>query len=581
LALTKINRQLGQVYEIKGDYKSALKGYFQSIALSKLTGQLREQALCFMGLSNINFRKANIEMALNNSIEAARIFKQNNDTSNFIAASALKAQVYLGLKKYSESLKIYNELLQLSIKTIDSLNIVYNTEHIEGVYSFMKKYDLALEYMNKALIINSKLYNPIYQGIIYGNMGEMYLRKGEFNNALNNLNNALEIEKAHDFNSGMIFLYYTLGETHSNIGKFRDANIYFEKSIQLIEKTGEVREKPIVFLLLSEHYARLGKFEEAFIYSKKHFEISDSLLTVSNLYRIEELKIRTDIEKSEQYQQLLNEKISKENELSSSKNIIRLQLLIIGLIGLGMISLLIFAFFILKNRRELDRANKTRKLLFSVIGHDLRGPMGNLKQLIDLILHSKDQEQQELIGMLKQPAETSMALLDNLLIWSQSSEKEMVFKPEKISISKVVNEVCNLLLPISAGKKIQVICDIPENIEVFADFNHLSTILRNLLSNAIKFTHINGQVKLSHEIGKNHVKISLTDNGVGIDQPTIKKILKTHSFFSSFGTQNEKGTGLGMGISKQLIKKNRGQLSIISEPGKGSTFAFTVPLFKN
>ncbi len=580
IAQTTILRKLGHLFEIQGNYKSSLKAYYQSITLSYRTDQILERGLCYLGLSNVNFRTANTELSLSNSIEAAQIFKQINDTSNFIAASAMKAQVYLGLKKFIESLEIYIELLDLSIKNKDIVNIVYNTEHIGGVYSFIGKYDTALVYIKKALVLNRNLKNPIYNGIIYGNIGEMNMRKGEYQEALKNLNLALTIEQKHHFNSGIIFIYYTLGETYSRIGDPQQASNYFEKSLKLIEETGELREKPNVYHLMSEHYARFGNYNKAFQFSVEFNEINDSLLNLSNTYKIEEIKIKNDIEKTEQaYLSILHEKRLKEQELASSKKLIDLQLYIIFLVGLGFISCFVFAFYIFRKRRELNKANDDKKLLFSVIGHDLKGPIGNIRQIAEIIQSADGEDREKFIALLVQPAETSLTLLNDLLAWSQSNEKNMRFQPVVIIVSQLLKDILQLLNPISSNKNIQIKSNVPDNVSVYADFNHFSTILRNLLSNAIKFTPTNGKIEIKHSIEKKMVKISISDSGVGIDKQNIKKILSTHSFNTTYGTDKEKGSGLGLNICKVLIKKNGGTLGIESQIGEGSTFYFTVPVY--
>jgi tetratricopeptide (TPR) repeat protein len=173
--------------------------------------------------------------------------------------------------------------------------------------------------------------------------------KGDYALALKNLNIALEIEKTHDFNSGIIFLYYTNGETHSKAGNFQLANSFFNKSLQLIENTGELREKPYFYSLLSEHYAPSGNYLEAFLYAKKHNLLYDSLLNISNFYRIEEIRIKNDLEKTvEENQKLQSENMINKHELSLSKKIIDLQLFVIILIGLGFCSLVIFAIYMIK-----------------------------------------------------------------------------------------------------------------------------------------------------------------------------------------------------------------------------------------
>jgi len=219
--------------------------------------------------------------------------------------------------------------------------------------------------------------------------------------------------------------------------------------------------------------------------------------------------------------------------------------------------------------------------LFSIIGHDLKGPIGNIKQIVEVIqsTDTDDEDREKFIKLLHKPAETSLNLLNDLLAWSQTEDKDMVFNPVIFQVSKIVDEVSNLLSPISSHKKILIKSSIPDNVLVYNDINHFSAILRNLLANAIKFTPENGNIEIRHSIEKKWVKIMVSDSGVGMEQQSIKKILNTGSFDTTYGTNGEKGSGLGLNICKEFVKKSGGKFGIESTVGKGSTFYFTVPLY--
>jgi two-component system sensor histidine kinase/response regulator len=169
-------------------------------------------------------------------------------------------------------------------------------------------------------------------------------------------------------------------------------------------------------------------------------------------------------------------------------------------------------------------------------------------------------------------------LLSNLLEWSRSQTGMIEFKPVKFYLRNVLEREINILSITLKEKKINILIDISDDIEVFADKNMVRTVLRNLISNAIKFTYVGGNIQIkSKTIGK-HVETVVLDTGVGIASENIDKIFNLDCKLSTEGTNNEKGTGIGLILSKEFIEKNRGRIWVESEEGKGSSFIFTLPM---
>ncbi|MBV5334323.1 MAG: HAMP domain-containing histidine kinase, partial [Sulfuricurvum sp.] len=153
----------------------------------------------------------------------------------------------------------------------------------------------------------------------------------------------------------------------------------------------------------------------------------------------------------------------------------------------------------------------------------------------------------------------------------------MVFNPESIDIVALINQSTELLNAPAQQKSISIYSEIPVNLSVFADKAMISTILRNLISNAIKFTETGGKIIISTEQVPNELVVSVLDNGVGIKKESIGKLFRIDENYSTLGTQNEKGTGLGLLLCKEFIDKHGGRIGVESEPGKGSRFFFSIP----
>jgi signal transduction histidine kinase len=234
-----------------------------------------------------------------------------------------------------------------------------------------------------------------------------------------------------------------------------------------------------------------------------------------------------------------------------------------------------------ESEQRLKELNATKDRLFSIIGHDLRGPIGGFKSLIQLLISGYDlsnsKQLLEILKVIHKTANSTYDLLENLLEWAKSQQNEIVFNPEKIDLKDLVFNIMNLFSEVILNKEINIVNEIPDDQFLVADKNMLSTVLRNLISNAIKFTPNGKSIKISvANIGDN-IKISVQDEGTGIQEEDLPKLFNSLSPLSSYGTQGEKGSGLGLLLCKDFIERHTGIIEVNSIWDKGSTFSFTLP----
>ncbi len=230
---------------------------------------------------------------------------------------------------------------------------------------------------------------------------------------------------------------------------------------------------------------------------------------------------------------------------------------------------------------QLEVLNATKDKFFSIIAHDLKSPfnsfLGNTEVLAeDLDIMSKDQIR-EFVDDLRDSAHNLYKLLENLLTWAQVQRGTIVFHPEPIDLPHIVNEVFALYNDNASSKEISLINLMPEGKNILADHNMLYMVLRNLVYNSIKFTNKGGMI----EVGINGIpgfsELFVRDNGVGITGQVMTKLFKIDKQNTTLGTNKEKGTGLGLVLIKEMVEKAGGTVRVESEPGKGTTFYFTVP----
>ncbi len=235
---------------------------------------------------------------------------------------------------------------------------------------------------------------------------------------------------------------------------------------------------------------------------------------------------------------------------------------------------------VLKFTEELKQLNATKDKFFSIIGHDLRAPINGLMNYSEILneeceILSKE-EIKEFAGYIGEIARTTNSLLNNLLEWSRIQSGKIAFEPKETHLYLIVDKIFRLLSAMALSKQIKLINNVQTDLMCYADENMLQSIILNITSNAIKFTNLGGQISVSSTKFDEYVKISITDNGVGITEENIKLLLDSNITLTTHGTAKEKGTGLGLMLSKEFVKLHNGNLWAESELGKGSTFSFTL-----
>jgi signal transduction histidine kinase len=232
-----------------------------------------------------------------------------------------------------------------------------------------------------------------------------------------------------------------------------------------------------------------------------------------------------------------------------------------------------------RRTKELEELNKVKDKFFSIISHDLRSPINSLAGLLDLM--EKNQiKPEELPGLTREMRiqfNHTKNLINNLLDWTLLQMNKVAIKKEKLSIKTIIDENIKLLSSMST-KDTTFQNEVGEDIYATADNNMINLIFRNLILNGIKFTDNGGVIKISATKEDNEIKVCIKDNGVGISADIQKMLFEKTTGYSTRGTANEKGTGLGLILCKEFIERNGGKIWLESEVGQGSTFYVTIPV---
>ena len=231
-------------------------------------------------------------------------------------------------------------------------------------------------------------------------------------------------------------------------------------------------------------------------------------------------------------------------------------------------------------RDQLQKLNNTKDKFLSIIAHDLRNPFHSILGFSELLARNADgieeEKRKSYIELIHESALYAHDLLENLLQWSRSQTDRIKYSPALIDLHAVINEVQHISMASLEKKNLSFTSAVNIDTIVYSDKNMLSAIIRNLLNNAIKFTPEKGKISITLEdMGVQYI-VSVTDSGIGIKKEDIDKILNREEFHTTAGTSGEAGTGIGLIIVSDFVKRLGGTLSIDSEQGKGSTFSFTL-----
>ena len=235
-----------------------------------------------------------------------------------------------------------------------------------------------------------------------------------------------------------------------------------------------------------------------------------------------------------------------------------------------------------EKKEELRKTIAGRDKMYSVIAHDLRSPMASMKMLLNTIMMSveKDKIDPDIFDMLEMSNKTSeevFSLLDNLLKWTKSQLGKLTVIPQKLDISGLADGVVEVMNSVAEVKHIKLIRTDHESFFVYVDIEMIKSILRNLISNAVKFSNPDSEIKVGIKAEDGKVIVSVTDSGKGIKKEDQHKLLKDSTHFTTYGTNSEEGSGLGLLLCRDFARKNGGELWFESEENLGSVFSFSLP----
>ena len=516
------------------------------------------------------------------------------------------AFLYWNHNYYQEAANYYERSLELN-NTIDNENgiaMIYN--NLGMLYADLEQYERSLESFTKTLA--ARRANDEKYGIISALINRSVVNNNlaNYDQSIADLLEALDIARAMNDMSQMKSVYGMLSESYEKKGDVDKSLQYFDLYKSFHEQLQRDKVEDIQEELEQESIERKLALAET---QAKELEILKNQLELQeknqailerdsinqSLYEdLSRAEIAIKLRENEAQLKAQEAQIAKErSEFLENSQFYTLVISGILIISAIIIAIVLFIGFkrtrennrilaeknaaIEAQRLELEESNQLKNKLFSIVAHDLKSPISSL-QVFMYVIDDFEQspELKEAFSHLRLQLASVSNMLENLLKWSQSQMDSLVAKPQETDVYQIVKENIELISPTAESKNVEVINRIPSKQTAFADPQMVQIVLRNLIQNGVKFTKSGGKVEVTAQGDNGTLDVMVKDSGIGMSSEKINQLFNLQNASPSIGTNQEPGTGLGLYLCSELLKKNDGSIIVESEPDKGSTFTVSL-----
>lgn len=520
-------------------------------------------------------------------------------------------------RRLDQALAYYKDAIQIAEERRDYELMGKCYKHIGGVYYYQKEYTLANRYFFRSIQYLPQTDNAEYAAVL-NNIGVVFKAEKKYREALVYFKQVLEIvQTLHNIRDASVVMMH-IGEIYQLYNDYDLAEMYYLQALEAARQVHAMERIAETHQNLARLYEDKEDYKRAYQSQSLVTAYKDTLARLEQHISLEEANKKLETERSEKlFSQFLKDKelelLNEEYKVSrlkiSQKNSL---ILLIGAVSL-LVSMLAVVFYqrnqlkkrqnqqledenqhtyshnqqlqimnekLRKSELELKCLNETKDKFFSIISHDLRSPLYTLAGFIQIMKKDIGSFSAEEISRFSIQMERSLqgvtSLLDNLFQWATQQSGLIQFAPAEFKLNKIVDESIQLLQATANLKKISLQQEVGD-IKLKADVQMIRLILRNLLANAIKFTGKEGKVWVSATAAEGEVVIIVADNGIGISEKDQKKLFGKKSIYTQRGTENEKGSGLGLLLCKEFIELHQGRIEVKSSPGKGTSFIIYLP----
>jgi signal transduction histidine kinase len=586
-------KSMGVVYRVSGDYSSALRLDNMALESSLLANDSSMIARAYNNVAHDYHDLGEYDESYYYFTQGYKFAKAAKDS--FIMAVTIHnvGRVFKELGQYNRALDHLQISQKMSRQINDAEGEAYSLDEIGDVLLRQGSYDSALSTLYSSLN-ESRRQN--LTGLLPKSMSSIaktYMQKGDFDNALKYYDTTYTLYSKNKDNYGLAEVELGRGVVYQRQKRYDQALEFVSKSLTLAQNLNARILEIQCFNQLSSLWEMKGDHKKSLQYFKRFKQLEDTLFSQDMQAKLLRDQIRFETEsKDSQIAALSQQQSSTEGALKRQEFVRNILVVVVALSAILLISVYrsgqrrrqINTLLVRhqqeteKRSEELERLNQVKDKFFSIISHDLRSPINALSGLLDLLDKGavSPNELPKHIRELRTRFNHTRALLNNLLDWTLLQMDKLNLQKGKIDLKKLVDENIQLLGE-APGKEIRLVNEVAPNSIGYADSNTINLVIRNLITNALKFTNDKGEVRVSAIPRDNEWVVSVKDNGVGMAPEVLRILFDKTAPYTTRGTANEKGTGLGLILCKEFVEKNGGRIWVESAEDYGSSFYFTLP----
>lgn len=570
----RVCNYVGAVYmHYKKDVKASIPFYHDALEAAYRVKDTVQIAYAYNNLGDAFYLIENIPLALKYGNNSLHYFQQLNHKMGLAYSYINLGLAYRKDHKYELSINFFKQAINLREELGDSIGIA--SAHYEIGVSYLENEDLdqAFHYFKESLNLHKELDNKMYIALSLNGIGDVLLQKGKYSQALEKYDESLKYNMIGNHKSGIIQNKLGIALANSLLGKIKEGKEQLNEAIELSTSLGYSYNILKSYRTSARFYENIGDFKSANESYKEYLNVYDSL------YSAQQFDALTEMENRFRISQSLN-KINQDLQQKKT-DILYLSIILVLLLFIGVV---LAWRFIVKRRlnKQLKLINESKDKLFSIISHDLKAPFNSMLGFSGLMIKESENTNNERIKKysryIDQMSTQTVELINNLTNWSRSQRGLIRLSKTEFNITELIDNVLYLNRGNADQKSVQLKNALESAFIVHADKDILRTIINNLTTNAIKFTGKGGLIVIKAFKQKEYLKISVKDNGVGISKEDRGKLFSVKDNFTTLGTNDEKGTGLGLIICKEFTEMHGGKIDVISAPGEGSEFVVTLPM---
>uniref|UniRef100_UPI00404935A1 tetratricopeptide repeat-containing sensor histidine kinase n=1 Tax=Gelidibacter sp. TaxID=2018083 RepID=UPI00404935A1 len=600
--IAEANYYKALIYTQRDDYFNAIDNFNKSIRIYKELNDTLGIAKVSNSIGLIEIKRGNYSKGLLNSLSAIQIFEEKNLYEDLSIAYNNLAEAYYNTHQVDKALEFNFKALGVREQLRDSSGIKNSNRNIAMLYSKRKEHRKAIEFYEKVLGMINPNKDQSLRGDILPRIGEEYLQFKEYDKANAYLTEGLQYNRDIDNKSGTLRTLNSIGHLNLAQKNIKLAEFQINEAYALAQNSEDKNEVLRNFKLLVTLDSTKGNYQSAFSWQRQYYSLKHQIETQN------QPKIPENAESISENFGDSNDSFTNETEDGiKEKQLQNLRLLSYGLIAAFVTALTILLLIYLKRKNtvkytqeleeknkqiqlqndaileqthHLEEINKVKDRLFSIVSHDLKDSISSIKGFLDLLKDDSisKEEFNELIPELSENANNASLLLFNLLNWSKSQMQNLEPRPQLINIQDIFHDKLKLIEQKLEQKRI-VLIDETQRDFVYADNSMIEIVIQNLLTNAVKFSRTGDIITISNKDYNGKSLLCIEDTGVGISKENIGKLFQNNNF-TTIGTKNEKGTGLGLTICKELVELNKGRIWVESTLNVGSKFYVELPKAK-